>query len=70
MTVLIVASNKDPASLNIKNCLLNQSKWEIINTFYENDVYKNIKNKKLIIVTINDEKILHDNIEIEVKKTI
>ena len=70
MTVLIVASNKDPASLNIKNCLLNQSKWEIINTFYDNDVYKNIKNKKLIIVTINDEKILHDNIEIEVQKTI
>ena len=54
MTVLIIASNKDPASINIKNCLLKQSQWENINTFYENKVYKNIKNQNLIIITIND----------------
>jgi D-aminoacyl-tRNA deacylase len=70
MTILIIASNKDPASINIKNCLLKKSQWEIINTFYENEVYRNIKNKKLIIITINDSKIFHDNIDFEVKKNL
>jgi len=70
MTVLIIASSQDPASLNIKNCLLKLSQWDNIDTFYENNVYKNIKNKKLIIVTINDKKILHDNIDIEVQKKL
>ena len=70
MTVLIIASNKDPASINIKNCLLKQSQWENINTFYENKVYKNIKNQNLIIITINDRKILHDNIDTEVQKNL
>ena len=70
MTVLIIASNKDPASINIKNCLLKQSQWENINTFYENKVYKNIKNQNLIIITINDRKISHDNIDTEVQKNL
>jgi D-aminoacyl-tRNA deacylase len=70
MTILIIASNKDPASLNIKNCLLKQSQWEKINTFYENIVYRNIKNNELIIVTINNRKIFHDNIDFEVKKKL
>jgi len=70
MTVLIIASNKDPASINIKNCLLKQSQWENINTFYENKVYKNIKNQSLIIITINDRKILHDNIDTEVQQNL
>lgn len=70
MTVLIIASNKDPASINIKNCLLKQSQWENINTFYENKVYKNIKNQNLIIITINDRKILHDNIDTEVQQNL
>jgi len=70
MTVLIIASNKDPASLNIKKKLLDISKWEIIGTFYKNSVYRNIKNKDLIMITINDKKIFHDNIDLEFQKKI
>ena len=66
MTILIIASNKDPASLNIKNCLLKQDPWENIDTFYENSVYKNIEKPDLILITINDNKILHDNIDLDV----
>lgn len=70
MTILIIASTKDPASINIKECLLKNSKWNNIDSFYENSVYENIKNKELIIITINDNKIFHDNIDIEVKKKL
>ena len=65
MTILIIASKIDPASINIKKALLKKSKWEKIDTFYNNSVYKN-KNNDLLIVTINDKKIMHNNIEIEV----
>ena len=70
MTILIIASNEDPASINIKKCLIKQSEWENINKFYGNLVYRNSKNQNLIIITINDRKILHDNIDIEVQQTL
>jgi D-aminoacyl-tRNA deacylase len=69
MTILLIASKKDPASINIKNCLLNLSKWYTIDNLYQNNVYKN-KNYNLIIITINDKKIFHDNIDIEVQKEL
>jgi D-aminoacyl-tRNA deacylase len=67
MTVLIIASNIDPASTNIKNSLLNQSNWETINSFHNNPIYKN-KKYDLIIASINDQKIYHDDIDIEFSK--
>ncbi len=63
--ILIISSNEDPASTNIKKGLLEQSKWQEIDTFFNNPVYKNLSLKDLIIVTINDSKIKHENLEKE-----
>lgn len=67
ITVLIISSNFDPASVNIKNHLLKQTNWEEINSFDQNSVYQNKELKNLIIITINDRKITHENLEKEVK---
>jgi D-aminoacyl-tRNA deacylase len=70
MTVLIIASNKDPASINIKNNLLKQTSWNKIDIFNENIVYENSKNKDIILITINDRKINHENLDIEIEKKL
>jgi len=67
ITVLIISSNFDPASVNIKNHLLKQTNWEEINSFNQNSVYQNEELKNIIIITINDRKITHENLEKEVK---
>ena len=70
MTILFIASNKDPASINIKNCLLKNSQWDNFDTLFDNPVYKKIDNKELIMITLNDSKIFHDNIDVEVQKNL
>ena len=45
ISVLIVSSNEDPASTNIKKGLLEQSNWKEIDTFFNNPVYKNSRLK-------------------------
>ena len=67
ITVLIISSNFDPASVNIKNHLLKQTNWEEINSFNQNPVYQSKELKNIIIITINDRKITHENLEKEVK---
>jgi D-aminoacyl-tRNA deacylase len=66
ITVLIISSNIDPASVNIKNHLLKQTKWKEINTFNQNPVYQNTEIKNIIMITINDRKITHENIDKEI----
>ena len=70
ITVLIISSTKDPASNNIKKELLEQSNWDEIDTFNENVVYKHSNMKDIIIVTINDRKITHENLEKEVEEKL
>jgi D-aminoacyl-tRNA deacylase len=67
MTVLIIASNKDPASINIKKNLLKISSWEEINSFCDNIVYRHYNMKDVVIITLNDRKIMHENIDKEVE---
>ena len=67
MTVLIIASTKDPASIKIKESLLLQSNWEEIDKFYEKPVYKNKKMKNIILVTTTKRKIKHENIDKEIE---
>jgi D-aminoacyl-tRNA deacylase len=67
MTVLLIASAEDPASVNIKNSLLDQTSWEEHGTFYDEQVYQHTSLKNVILVTIPDKKIRHENIDIEVK---
>jgi len=70
MTVLIIASIKDPASINIKNHLLKQANWEEIETFNENPVFRHSKMKDIILITINDQKITHENLDKEIEKKL
>jgi D-aminoacyl-tRNA deacylase len=66
MTVLLVASAEDPASTNIKNSLLEQTTWNEHGTFYNTPVYHHSSLKNLVLVTIPDKKIHHENIDLEV----
>lgn len=70
MTVLIISSTEDPASTNIKKSLLEQTKWDEINIFYNNPVYRHSQMKNLIIITINDRLVKHENIDKEVEKKL
>jgi len=70
MTVLIISSTIDPASTNIKKSLLEQSTWDESGTFNGNIVYRHSTMKDVIIVTINDSKILHENLDKEVKDVL
>ncbi|MEF8880130.1 MAG: D-aminoacyl-tRNA deacylase [Candidatus Thermoplasmatota archaeon] len=67
MTVLIISSTQDQASTNIKKSLLKQSNWEEKNNFLEKPAYKNKEIKDVILVTIEDKIIIHENIEQQVK---
>ena len=70
MTVLIISSTIDPASINIKKSLLEQSIWDESGTFNGNTVYHHSTMKNVIIVTINDSKILHENLDKEVNDVL
>ncbi len=65
MTVLIVSSAEDPASTHIKNSLLEQTAWEENGIFYNTPVYRHTSVKNLVMVTIPDKKIRHENIDQE-----
>ena len=67
ITVVIVASKEDPASINIKNCLFEQQKWEESGTFKGNKVYQI---EDIFVVTIEDKKIFHENLDQEIKKEL
>jgi len=70
MTVLIIASSEDPASTNIKNSLLEQTTWEEHGTFYDSPIFRHVSMNNLVIVTIPDKKIRHENIDIEVHEQL
>ena len=70
ITVLIIASSEDPASVNIKNSLLEQTSWDTIDLFFNHKIYQHNKMKDIIIITIPDRKITHENIVDEVKQKI
>lgn len=70
MTVLIISSTRDPASTNIKKALLKKTNWEETDIFYENTVYRHSKMKDIIIITINDRKITHENLDEEVEEKL
>jgi D-aminoacyl-tRNA deacylase len=70
ITVLIIASSEDPASINIKNSLLEQTSWDKTNIFLKNEVYHHKEMKNIVILTIPDSKITHENIVAEVKQNL
>jgi D-aminoacyl-tRNA deacylase len=70
MTVLIISSAEDPASTHIKNSLLEQTTWEEQGIFYNTPVFRHTSMKNLVLVTIPDKKIRHENIDIEVQEQL
>lgn len=70
MTVIIVSSSKDPASTNIKNRLLEQTSWNEWGSFNNLPVFEHATMKDVKIVTINDRKIRHENLDKEIKKKL
>ena len=70
MTILIISSTIDSASTNIKKSLLEQSIWDESGTFNGNIVYRHSTMKDVIIVTINDSKILHENLDKEISDVL
>jgi D-aminoacyl-tRNA deacylase len=70
MTVLIIASAEDPASINIKTCLLEQTSWDEQGTFYDTPVYNSSSIDNVVLVTIPDKKIRHENIDIELHEQL
>lgn len=70
MTVLIVSSSEDPASTHIKNSLLEQATWEEHGIFYDAPVFRHTSMKNLILVTIPDRKIRHENIDVELQEQL
>ena len=70
ISIVIVASNLDPASLNIKNQLLKQTDWIETNNFQGNIVYRHSSINDIFIITINDRKIKHENLDKEVDEKL
>ena len=70
MTVLIISSKLDPASINIKKALLKQTKWEEADIFNDNTVYRHNNIKNIILITLNDRKITHENLDKEVQEKL
>ena len=70
ITVLIIASLKDPASINIKDSLLKQTIWEENGIFFKQQVYQHKEMKDIYLITITDRKITHENIVKEVKQQL
>jgi D-aminoacyl-tRNA deacylase len=70
MTVLIISSSEDPASTNMKNCLLERASWKEHDSFFNTPVYRHTSMNEVYIVTIPDKKIRHENIETEVKQQL
>ncbi len=70
MTILIISSSEDPASTHIKNSLLEQTTWEEQGFFYNTPVYRHTSLENLVMVTIPDKKIRHENIDTEVQEQL
>lgn len=65
---VIVSSTQDPASTNIKSCLLELSSWKDDNVFFGEVTYKHSHLKNLYLITISDKKIFHEHLDVELRQ--
>lgn len=64
-STVIISSTQDPASTNMKSCLLDESSWEEGATFFNEVTYKHSHFEQVYMVTISDKTILHEHLEEE-----
>ena len=67
MTVLLIASTVDPASMNLRNTLLQDAEWDEINTFCTEPVYQHRTMQDVVMITIQDSKIQHEYLDREIE---
>jgi D-aminoacyl-tRNA deacylase len=70
MSVVLISSTTDAASINIKNNLLQQSCWEEVSEFCQHPVYQCTQPPFMYLITINDNKIFHEHIDKEIQNTL
>jgi len=70
MVLILVASLIDQASMNIKQCLLEQSSWLEITTLFNNAVFQHDSIKDVYLLTLSDRKITHEHLEKEITNTL
>lgn len=70
MVVVLIAAQDDPASINIKNALLEQSTWISKNTFDGHPVYQHHDQSELYLLTINKEKIYREHLDQEIHQAL
>jgi len=70
MTTVIISSTQDAASTNIKESLFSLSDWDEVNTFLNEPVYRNKNLNDVLMVTIRDKIINHENIEEQIKNEL
>jgi len=66
MTLVLLASTEDPAGSNIKQQLLELKPWNPQGTIFRQDYYTLDENKNILLITIPDRTIFHDNIDKEI----
>lgn len=67
---MFISSLEDPASTNIKNSLLEKTKWKEFGSFFDTPVYQHAEMNDVVMVTIPDKKIRHENIDKEVEEKL
>ena len=67
MSIVIVSSTQDEASTNIKQEILSLDHWNIVNSFFDKDVYQHDQLSDVFLITIPDKTIIHENLEQQIK---
>ncbi|MDG6229474.1 MAG: D-aminoacyl-tRNA deacylase [Candidatus Thermoplasmatota archaeon] len=65
MTTVIVTSDQDPASTNMRSCILQESSWVEHTFFLDSISYRHQHIDHLYMVTIPDKTIIHENLQEE-----
>ena len=73
MDIAIIASSKDPAGKNIRNCLIESFEFEKFNETFDNNPifkYSKIENKNIKLYLINDDLIFSESIDKKINADI
>lgn len=70
MTTILVTSEPDLASVNIRDCLLTKPVWAETGMFDAHPVYRHTEVDDVILVTISDRKIFRDNLDKEIQEQL